>query len=109
MASNLIESKQLQIFFDNTDHAAVREEADLVIELDVFDGDADSVGDQLHGVEQGIELASRLAAVRKIKGNENAQIHKLTYPDHGGVDAIMLFVGTEGGLTNMFKLNPADV
>lgn len=101
-------SEILQSHFNDSNQDEMKKEADLVITLDVIDCD-DSVGDQLFGIDSGIELWSKVLGVRKIKGNEDAGIYKLTFADYGDDDGIALFIGTEEDLSALFLANPSVV
>lgn len=100
-------SEVLQSHFNDSDQERMKNEANRVITLDVCDCD-DSVGDQVSGIDAGMELYELMLEVRKIKGNEKAGIYKLTFDDYADDDGIALFVGTEEGLTALFLANPSQ-
>ena len=106
MNETIVESEALQTLFNESDTGAVLKHADHTIELDVCDCD-DVVGEQNLGVEAGVRLYEFLINVRKIKGNENAKIYRIIFDDYSDDDGIAYFVGTEEGLTEVFKANPA--
>jgi len=98
-------SERLQQLFNKCDQDAV--EADFSLDFDDVD-EYDVVGEFMGGISKGFELYEKLQEVRKIKGNESAQIFKVTYNCYGDDDGVKLFIGTEDNLAALFEANPGE-
>lgn len=102
MSEYLRVSERLQKLFAMANCDQLVDEADQVVSIDNCDA-FDVVGEYLSGINKGIDLAAKLAAVRSLPGNEDAAIYKLTFDEYADDDGIMLFIGTEEGLTHVFN------